>query len=156
MKMKFRLLAAFLGFLAALPAYAQTAAPDAQESSIAWKRQVSNRLVSKRIYPRNMPVEGGTAKVLLVLDRTGNLISSALVESTGSSELDAAALAMVEAAAPFPKPPAEIEEDGLHLTAPIIFRAKTTLPWSGSLPPAESAGEQAKIDAKMRSICRGC
>ncbi|MCP1762570.1 TonB family protein [Bradyrhizobium japonicum] len=157
MQMKFPLLAALLGLLAAFPAYAQTEAPDIQESSInAWKRQVSNRLASKRIYPRNSPAEGGTAKVLLVLDRTGNLISSALVESTGSSELDSAALAMVEAAAPFPEPPAQIEDDSLHLTAPIVFRAKTTLPGSGSLPPAESAAEQAKVDAKMRSICRGC
>jgi len=157
MQMKFPLLAALLGLLAAFPAYAQTEAPDTQESSInSWKRQVSNRLASKRIYPRNSPAEGGTAKVLLVLDRTGNLISSALVESTGSSELDSAALAMVEAAAPFPEPPTQIENDRLQLTAPIVFRAKTTLPGSGSLPPAESTAEQAKIDAKMRSICRGC
>ncbi|RTE90581.1 TonB family protein [Bradyrhizobium sp. LVM 105] len=157
MQMKFSLLAALLGLLATLPAYAQTVASDTQESSInAWKRQVSNRLVSKSIYPRNSPTEGGTAKVLFVLDRTGNLISSALAESTGSGELDAAALAMVEAAAPFPEPPAEIDEDGLRLTAPIVFRAKTTLPWTGSLPPAESAAEQAKVDAKMRSICRRC
>ncbi|AMA55717.1 TonB family protein [Bradyrhizobium sp. CCGE-LA001] len=155
--MKLPLLAALLGLLVPLPAYTQTADPDTQESSInAWKRQVSNRLASKRIYPRNSSPEGGTAKVLLVLDRTGNLISSALAESTGSTELDAAALAMVEAAAPFPQPPAEIQEDSLHLTAPIVFRAKTTPPWSGSLPPTESAAEQAKIDAKMRSICRGC
>ncbi|MBW7974548.1 TonB family protein [Bradyrhizobium sp. BR 10289] len=157
MQMKFLLLAALLGVLAAFPAYVQAEAPDAQENSIkAWKRQVSNQLVSKRTYPRNSPAEGGTAKVLFVLDRTGNLISCALVESTGSSELDAAALAMVEAAAPFPEPPAEIEEDSLHLTAPIIFKAKTTRLWSGSVPPAESAAEQAKIDARMRSICRGC
>jgi protein TonB len=158
MQMKFPLLAVFLGLLAVFPAYAQTEAPDTQESSSinSWKRQVSNRLASKRIYPRNSPAEGATAKVLLVLDRTGNLISSALVESTGSSELDAAALAMVEAAAPFPKPPAQIEDDRLRLTAPIVFMAKTTSPGSGSLPPAESAPDQAKVDAKMRSICRGC
>jgi len=62
----------------------------------------------------------------------------------------------VEAAAPFPEPPAQIESDRLQLTAPIVFRAKTTLPGLGSLPPAESTAEQAKIDAKMRSICRGC
>jgi len=157
MQMKFPLLAAFLGLLAALPAYAQTAAPDVQESSVnAWMRQVSNRVASQRIYPRNSPAEGGTAKVLLVLDRTGKLISSALLESTGSSELDAAALAMVEAAAPFPEPPAELDENGLHLSAPIVFRAKTTLPFSGSPPPTESAADQAKVDIKMRSICRGC
>ncbi|PSO19148.1 hypothetical protein C7G42_12665 [Bradyrhizobium sp. MOS003] len=157
MQMKFSLLAAFLGLLAAFPAYAQTGAPDTQANSLsAWKRQISNRLASKRTYPHNSPAEGGAAKVLLVLDRTGNLISSALVESTGSSELDAAALAMVEAAAPFPEPPAEIEENSLRLTAPIVFKAKTTLPWSGSPPPAESAAEQAKVDAKMRSICHGC
>lgn len=157
MQMKFPLLAAFLVLLAALPAYAQTAAPNSQESTVyAWKRQVSNHLVSKRIFPRNSPAEGGTAKVLFVLDRTGNLISSALVESTGSRELDAAALAMMEAAAPFPEPPAEIEENSLHLTAPIVFRAKTTLPGSSSLPPAESAMDHAKVDNKMRSICRGC
>lgn len=119
MQMKFPSLAAIFGLLAALPAHAQTAAED------------------------------GTAKVLFILDRTGSLISSALVESTGSSELDAAALAMVEAAAPFPEPPAEIEENSLHLTAPIVFRAKTTLPASGSLPPAESATDHAKVDSEM-------
>jgi periplasmic protein TonB len=157
MQIRFPMMAAILGLLAAFPAYPQTLAPDTQENSInAWKRQVSNRLVSKRVYPRNSPAEGGTAKVLLVLDRKGNLISSALAESTGSSELDAAALAMVEAAAPFPEPPAEIEENSLHLTAPIVFRAKTTLPLSGSLPPAETVADQAKVDTKMRSICRGC
>ncbi|MFB6447787.1 TonB family protein [Bradyrhizobium tunisiense] len=157
MQMKFPLLAVFLGLLTAFPAHAQTTGPDAQENSLnAWKRQVSIRLVSERIYPRNSPAEGGAAKVLLVLDRTGKLISSALVESTGSSELDAAALAMVEAAAPFPEPPAEIDESSLHLTAPIVFRAKTMLPMSGSLPPTESAADQAKVGTKMRSICRGC
>ena len=157
MQMKFPLLVTLLGLLAAFPAHAQTEPPDSQESAVtAWKRQVSNRLVSKRTYPRGGPAEGGTAKVLFVLDRTGNLISRALVESTGSGELDTAALAMIDAAAPFPEPPAGLKDDSLSLTTSIFFKPKAVPLWTGGPPAAESAADQNKVDAKMHSICRGC
>ena len=156
MQMKFPLLAALLGLLAAFPAHAQIDAPDRQANSVEiWKRRLTLQLASKKIFPRNAPAEGGTARVMFVLDRTGNLVSRALVESTGSSELDAAALTMVDAAAPFPEPPAEIEEDNLRFTVPVIFHAKREMPWR-SPPPAEAVADQAKVSAKMHGICSGC
>lgn len=159
MKMKFALLARLLGLapVFALPTYAQVEAPDSQMNSVeAWKKRVSIQLASKRIYPRNAPAEGGAAKVLFVLDRTGKLISHALVESTGSRELDIAALATVEAVAPFPEPPAQLEDDMLHFTVPFVFKARTTFPSTNAAPPAEALADQAKVNAKMHSICRGC
>ncbi|MBC9878419.1 TonB family protein [Bradyrhizobium sp. INPA01-394B] len=153
--MRFFFLAA-LGLLVAYPTHAEPDTLDRQANSVEiWKRRLSLQLASKKTFPSNAPAEGGTARVVFVLDRTGNLVSSALVESTGSSELDAAALAMVEAAAPFPEPPADIEEDNLRFTVPVIFHAKREMPWRNPLP-AEAAADEAKVNAKLHSICRGC
>jgi hypothetical protein len=62
---------------------------------------------------------------------------------------------MVEAAAPFPEPPAEIEEDNLRFTVPVIFHAKREMPWRSPLP-AEAVADEAKVRTKIHSICRGC
>jgi protein TonB len=164
MQMKFSLLAGLLGLMAifTVPNYAQAEASDSQANSVeSWKRQLTIRLTSRRIYPPNAPAEGGTAKVMFVLDRTGKLVSRALVESTGSSELDMAALATVESAAPFPEPPAELEDDMLRFTVPLIFKPRTSIfnprtSWTGALPPADSVADRAKIDAKIHGVCRGC
>lgn len=153
MQMKFPLLAALLGLLAApVSSFAQT---DPVE---AWKKTLVMHLASKKMYsPNGRP---GTAKVMFVIDRSGKLVSSVLVESTGSQALDAAALAVVERSDPFPKPPSELDDDMLRWTVPIVFRG-----YSEPSPEDEKRlqswiKEQAKDDAKMNSalhsICRGC
>ena len=49
-------------------------------------------LASKKEFPAGATGQSGTAKVKFVIDRRGTLISSELVERTGSELLDAAAL----------------------------------------------------------------
>ena len=108
------------------------------------------------MFPPGAGGQTGTAKVKFVIDRQGKLISTALVESTGSELLDAAALTMVERAEPFPEPPPEVKDDSLDFTVPVIFTSRKQLPWAGGQWPADWVEEQTKVDAKIRGICRGC
>jgi periplasmic protein TonB len=81
------------------------------------------------------------------IDRTGNLLSSWLEENSGIPALDNEALALIERAKPFPAPPAELNEDALRFTIPIVF---------GPHPPTGEAWNDKAVRAKMRSICCGC
>jgi hypothetical protein len=66
--------------------------------------------------------------------------------------LDAEALAIVSRAAPFPQPPADADfEDGkLKLVLPMKFAANP--PTTDVLP----GNEDAALNQKLHSICRGC
>ena len=166
MQMKFTLLGVLLGLLLAFPNGAYT-----QEDSIqVWRKMLVEQVASRRFYPLGANGESGSARVLFVMDRSGNLISRILVESTGSQVLDAAALAIVERAAPFPKPPPEVTEDQLRVIAPIIFHGPRLSPppdpklldaWlerqaKESEKTPWSDKDDDKVNAKLRSICHGC
>jgi protein TonB len=165
MQMKFPLLAAVLGLLATLPAYAQTNTPS--ESVQAWRARLAAHLAEKKRFPPEAGGQSGNAKVIFVIDRSGKLISSALVESTGSQPLDEAALAMVERAEPFPEPPPELKEDTFTFTVPVFFKGPA--PVSDELLQSwideqtrkianspSSEKDDARLNAKLHTICRGC
>lgn len=159
MQMKTPLLAGLFGLslVSAIPSYAQTGDLNAQANTVeAWKKKITTQLASKKMFPPGAADQSGTAKVKFVIDRRGKLISAALVESTGSELLDAAALAMVERAEPFPEAPLEVKDDSLDFTVPVIFARRKQLPWAGGQWPAEWVEEQTKVNAKIRGICRGC
>lgn len=119
MQMKFPLVAALLGMLAALPAHAQT---EPQSDIInAWKARLSAHIASYRLFPAEARGQTGEARVTFVIDRSGQLISQALAVSTGSRPLDVAALQIVARAQPFPAPPSGLKDESLTLTVPIIF-----------------------------------
>ena len=126
-----------------MPGYAQT------DVVAEWKKQLSSRLNGSKRFPPEAIGKSGTAKVGFVVDRSGKLISSWLMESTGFPALDAEALAMVDRAQPFPAPPPEADDSRLNLAFQTIFVEG---------PPQTSTleKENAAINAKMRGICRGC
>jgi protein TonB len=159
MPIKIPLLAGLFGLLlvSTIPSYAQTDGLKAQTNSVeAWKKKIGIQLASKREFPPGATGQRGTAKVKFVIDRQGKLISRELVESAGSEVLDTAALRMVERAEPFPEPPAEVSDDSLTFTVPVIFANPKQLPWAGGQWPADWVEEQSKVDAKIHGICRGC
>lgn len=122
MQMKFPLLAALLGLLAAFPAHAQT---DTQSENVkAWKVRLAAHIADYRLFPAEARGETGEAKVTFVIDRHGRLISRALAVSTGSRPLDAAALEIVARAQPFPEPPSELKEDTFSLIVRIVFTGR--------------------------------
>ncbi|WP_249136978.1 energy transducer TonB family protein [Bradyrhizobium canariense] len=115
-----------------------------------WRKTVTEHVWRNRMFPSEAIGQRGDAGVTFVVDRAGKLISTALIESTGSRLLDAAALAMVERAAPFPKPPSEAVDDLQRIT--VLMTLDGTPP-KGGWPWIE---DEAKVKAKLNSVCRGC
>ncbi|MBI1182052.1 MAG: TonB family protein [Alphaproteobacteria bacterium] len=74
-------------------------------------------------YPRHARTrrQQGTALVWFSMDRHGRVLDCRLQESSGFSELDEAAIDMVERAAPLPPFPKEITDASLELVVPADF-----------------------------------
>ncbi|MDA9508245.1 hypothetical protein XI09_27125 [Bradyrhizobium sp. CCBAU 11386] len=124
------------------PAFARSDALD------AWRKTVTEHVWRNRVFPPEAIGQRADAGVTFVVDRSGKLISNALVESTGFAPLDAATLAMVERSVPFPKPPAEAKDDLQRMTVLIAF--------DGMPPMGGPWADEAKVKAKVNSVCRGC
>ncbi|MDR0882192.1 MAG: energy transducer TonB [Candidatus Adiutrix sp.] len=63
----------------------------------------------------------GVAKVHLVVDRGGRVLSSSLAKSSGHPELDAEVLALVRRVSPLPSFPGEMTQASIKLTIPVNF-----------------------------------
>jgi periplasmic protein TonB len=67
------------------------------------------------------PWRQGTATVAFTIDRGGRLLSSRIVQSSGSSLLDEETLAMLARAQPMPKPPITAPDSALSFAVPVRF-----------------------------------
>jgi protein TonB len=125
-----------------MPAFAASDAMD------AWRKTVTEHVWRHRVFPPEAISQRADAGVTFVVDRSGKLISNTLVETTGFAPLDAATLAMVESSVPFPKPPAEAKDDLQRMTVLITY--------DGTPPMGGPWADEAKVKAKLNSVCRGC
>ncbi|WP_247530357.1 energy transducer TonB [Bradyrhizobium sp. 199] len=151
--MKFPLLAALLGLLAAFPAHAQT--DMRSESARAWKARLSAHIAKSRLYPAQALGQTGEAKVRFVIDRSGTLVSRALAASTGSRLLDDAALEIVARAQPFPQPPSELKEETFSYVVPIVFSGRQfQVPTNGLVlsTPASGLAESEAMAAWRKAV----
>lgn len=89
-----------------------------------WQKQLNAHFEKHKRYPADRVGKAGEIVVSFVLDRTGHVLSSNIVTSSGDSALDAAALDMLKRSDPVPAPPALIADEGLSFTLPVIFRVK--------------------------------
>jgi periplasmic protein TonB len=112
-----------------------------------WRKEIATRLEGNKRFPPAALDQRGTAKVSFVLDRNGRLVSHWLVESAGSPALDEESLAIIERAQPFPVPPPNLKEDQLRLAIAFVFATRPGPSWEQ---------EEARLRAKVQSICRGC
>jgi TonB family protein len=89
-----------------------------------WQKQLIAHLDKHKRYPAGG--ERKTVEILVnfVLDRTGHVVSTSLVKSSGDPAFDNAALAMVRRSDPVPAPPPLVADEGLSFTLPVIFRVK--------------------------------
>lgn len=150
-----------------------TPASDLAESEAvaAWRKAVTEHVWRHRVFPPQAIGRRADGGVTFVIDRSGKLISSALVESTGFAPLDAATLAMVERSVPFPKPPADAKDDLQRVTVLIAFdgtqpnlapspeQEKFLRAWTedqARLSAKHPGPNDTKMNSKLRSICRGC
>jgi protein TonB len=66
----------------------------------------------------------GVVRLEFTLDRSGQIVSSHIVQSSGSPLLDEEAMAMIRRAAPLPAPPQQVPGPAFSLAVPIKFRTK--------------------------------
>ena len=88
---------------------------------VTWQRLMSMQLERYKRYPSQARGEQGETTLTFTIDRQGHLLSSRVVRSAGSAALDAAALAMLGRAQPFPAPPAGIADEQLTITVPVRY-----------------------------------
>jgi periplasmic protein TonB len=87
-----------------------------------WERLLVAQLERHKRYPPQARGKIGEARLAFSIDRTGRVLASRIVHSSGSEALDQEALALVRRAAPFPPPPAGLADDRLSFMVPIRYR----------------------------------
>jgi periplasmic protein TonB len=68
--------------------------------------------------------EHGVTRVAFTIDRDGRVLASRVVQSSGSSALDAETLAMLSRAQPMPHPPAQLSGSELSFVVPVRFNIR--------------------------------
>lgn len=92
------------------------------DSPERWQSQLFAHLNRYKQYPAQARSrrEQGVAYVRFTIDGSGRIVSSTIVQSSGSAALDAAVSDLMRSASPVPPPPSELGSP-LSLTAPIEF-----------------------------------
>ena len=95
--------------------------PPVSLAAASWQQSLVARFARLQRYPSNARGAQGVVSVAFTIDRHGNVVSSRVVNSSGSAVLDAEALDLIKRAAPLPPPPAEIADSELSFVVPIRF-----------------------------------
>jgi periplasmic protein TonB len=88
----------------------------------AWERLLVAQLERHKRYPPHARGQAGEAQLAFSIDRSGHVLTSRIVHSSGSQPLDEEALALIKRAAPLPAPPAGVSDDQLSFVVPIRYR----------------------------------
>ncbi len=89
-----------------------------------WQKELMAHFNRHKRYPTNPSLQSATILVSFILDETGHVLSSNIVQGSGDNSFDEAALAMIRRSDPVPKPPSLVAHEGLDFTLPVIFRPK--------------------------------
>lgn len=85
-----------------------------------WGGQIRREVDARKRRPRATR-RAGVTRIAMTVGRDGALLAARVQRSSGSSGLDAAALAAVRAAAPFSRAPSELENPQYSFVLPIRF-----------------------------------
>lgn len=112
--------------VAASATTAPTAASVRTGSVLSWKRKLALHLQRNKRYPSAARAknEHGVAKVSFTIDRLGHVVTSAIVQSSGSAALDHETLDLLQRAQPFPTPPADAPGTQFAFSVPVRFDLK--------------------------------
>ena len=87
-----------------------------------WQRLLVAQLERHKRYPAHAGGKVGETRLAFSIDRTGRVLTSRIVRSSGSEALDEEALALLKRAAPLPPPPAGLSDEQLSFVVPIRYR----------------------------------
>ena len=90
-----------------------------------WQQAVVAHLARFQRYPAQAKGATGIANLSFSLDRQGHVLNSGIINSSGSSVLDAEALSLLTRAAPLPPPPAAVPDTDLTFVLPIRFEGSS-------------------------------
>jgi TonB family protein len=88
----------------------------------AWRLQLVGRIEEMTTFPAEAYCQEGIVKIRFMIDRSGNLLSTEIAESSDIMAFDAEALAILKRSHPLPPPPAGFGGPFVSLTVPIRFR----------------------------------
>jgi protein TonB len=98
--------------------------PDPPAAAIAsWQQLLQAQLERFKRYPRRARGAHGRVTVAFTVGRNGSVVSSHIMQGSGSPILDAEALALIKRAQPLPPPPSTIASNQLSFIVPIDFIA---------------------------------
>jgi protein TonB len=108
----------------------QATAPPAALPSVAavhrWESELVAHIERFKRYPAEARAHGeqGLARVAFTVDRDGKVRASRIVQSSGSSDLDQEALAMLTRAQPVPRPPDRVSGREFSFAIPVRFNIR--------------------------------
>ena len=97
---------------------------DSNSGSSNYYGRLATWLARHKRYPaqaRRLRQEG-TVKVSFTISRTGRVLSTRIIQSSGYALLDAEVQAMLKRASPLPRIPASLDRSSLTITLPVAFR----------------------------------
>jgi protein TonB len=102
---------------------APTAAAVRSASAVSWKRKIALHLQRNKRYPAAAQAkrEHGVARVAFLIDRLGRVVSSTVVQSSGSAALDRETLDLLQRAQPLPVPPTDVPGSQFSFNVPVRF-----------------------------------
>jgi periplasmic protein TonB len=91
-----------------------------------WQTALAAHIERFKRYPAKARSSGeqGIATVAFTIDRQGRLLTSRIVQSSGSATLDQETLAMLVRAQPMPAPPTNIPDNKLSFIVPVRFNIR--------------------------------
>lgn len=94
------------------------------QATLSWQRSLALHLNKHKQYPAEARRAGaeGIVRLWLSLDRSGRVIESHIVKSSGSSHLDREAMEVLIRASPFPQPPSHVADLAFDFIVPIQFQ----------------------------------
>jgi TonB family protein len=95
-----------------------------QRLRTTWQKELAAHLDKYKRYPGDRSHQSAQIIIKFELDRTGHVVSTDIVKSSGDQAFDDAALAMMRRADPVPAPPPLVADEALSFSMPIIFRVK--------------------------------
>jgi protein TonB len=112
--------------VAASATTAPTASAARTAQLVSWKRQLALHLQKNKRYPQDAQAkrEQGTTRIAFVVDRAGRVVSSSIVQGSGSAALDRETLELLQRAQPLPTPPTEVAGTRFAFAVPILFQLK--------------------------------
>ncbi len=103
---------------------AQGTGESRRRAKLTWQKELNAHFNKHKRYPEDRSQQAAEIVVNFLLDRTGHVVSTSIVKSSGDRSFDEAAIAMLRRSDPVPPPPPLVADEGLSFTLPVTFRVK--------------------------------